>query len=185
MAQNIRPATVAGKFYDADRESLIRTVARCYKKAETMAPLSREERDGRTTVQAVVVPHAGYVFSGAVAAAAYLRLDPEVRYKRIFLLGPSHHVAFDGASVASAYSAYSTPLGNVDVDTATCMALQQTVPSAMCLLPTTASTAWRYNCLCSIPYEEPCADCANHYRDAELRPSDGYCQGVATVFHCR
>lgn len=56
MAQNIRPATVAGKFYDADRESLIRTVARCYKKAETMAPLSREERDGRTTVQAVVVP---------------------------------------------------------------------------------------------------------------------------------
>lgn len=126
MAQNIRPAAVAGKFYDADRESLIRTVARCYKKAETMAPLSREERDGRTTVQAVVVPHAGYVFSGAVAAAAYLRLDPEVRYKRIFLLGPSHHVAFDGASVASAYSAYSTPLGNVDVDTATCMALQQT-----------------------------------------------------------
>ncbi|WP_288920318.1 AmmeMemoRadiSam system protein B [uncultured Prevotella sp.] len=126
MAQNIRPAAVAGKFYDADRESLTRTVARCYKKAETMAPLSREERDGRTTVQAVVVPHAGYVFSGAVAAAAYLRLDPEVRYKRIFLLGPSHHVAFDGASVASAYSAYSTPLGNVDVDTATCMVLQQT-----------------------------------------------------------
>ena len=126
MAQNIRPAAVAGKFYDADRESLTRTVARCYKKAETMAPLSREERDGRTTVQAFVVPHAGYVFSGAVAAAAYLRLDPEVRYKRIFLLGPSHHVAFDGASVASAYSAYSTPLGNVDVDTATCMALQQT-----------------------------------------------------------
>ena len=80
MAQNIRPAAVAGKFYDADRESLTRTVARCYKKAETMAPLSREERDGRTTVQAVVVPHAGYVFSGAVAAAAYLRLDPEVRY---------------------------------------------------------------------------------------------------------
>lgn len=126
MAQDIRPAAVAGKFYDADRESLTRTVARCYKKAETMAPLSREERDGMTTVQAVVVPHAGYVFSGAVAAAAYLRLDPEARYKRIFLLGPSHHVAFDGASVASAYSAYSTPLGNVDVDTATCMALQQT-----------------------------------------------------------
>lgn len=132
MAQNIRPAAVAGKFYDADRELLIRTVARCYKKAETMAPLSREERDGRTTVQAVVVPHAGYVFSGAVAAAAYLRLDPEVRYKRIFLLGPSHHVAFDGASVASAYSAYSTPLGNVDVDTATCMVLQQAGALRLC-----------------------------------------------------
>lgn len=126
MAQNIRSAAVAGKFYDADRESLERTVARCYKKAEAIAPLSKDERDGGATVQSVIVPHAGYIFSGAVAAAAYLRLDPEVRYKRIFLLGPSHHVAFDGASVASAFTAYSTPLGNVDVDTATCRALQQT-----------------------------------------------------------
>ena len=76
MAQNIRPAAVAGKFYDADRESLTRTVARCYKKAETMAPLSREERDGRTTVQAVVVPPCGICVLGCCGRGSLLAARP-------------------------------------------------------------------------------------------------------------
>lgn len=125
MAQNIRPAAVAGKFYDGEPKALERSVKECFDHAATMAPLSKAERESSDTVQAVIVPHAGYVFSGAVAASAFLRINPETKYKRIFLLGPSHHVAFRGASVATAFDAYATPLGNVPVDTAVCRELTE------------------------------------------------------------
>lgn len=120
MAQNVRKAAVAGKFYDADPVALAQSVMECYGEAKTMAPLSKAVRDSQSTVQAVIVPHAGYVFSGAVAASAFLRINPGQHYKRIILIGPSHHVAFDGASVATAFTEYATPLGNVPVDTAVC-----------------------------------------------------------------
>lgn len=123
MAQNIRPAAVAGKFYDADADALRKSVTHCYDIAAAMSPLSKAERETSDKVQAVIVPHAGYVFSGAVAASAFMRISPEAHYKRIFLIGPSHHVAFEGASVAAAYDAYKTPLGLVPVDTATCNSL--------------------------------------------------------------
>lgn len=123
MAQNIRPAAVAGKFYESDRDTLSKSVARRFNEAAAMAPLSKVERDSTKTVQAVIVPHAGYVFSGAVAASAFMRIDSGAHYDRIFLLGPSHHVAFDGASVANVFSAYRTPLGDVAVDTAVCDSL--------------------------------------------------------------
>lgn len=123
MAQNIRPAAVAGKFYEADPTALAQSVMECYGEASTKAPMSKAERDSLPPVQAVIVPHAGYVFSGAVAASAFLRINPEQHYKRVFLIGPSHHVAFDGASVATAFTEYATPLGNVPVDTALCKKL--------------------------------------------------------------
>lgn len=122
-AQNIRQAAVAGRFYDADRETLEKSVGKCYDKASVIAPLSKDERETVRTVRAVIVPHAGYVFSGAVAASAFMRIDTEAHYNRIFLLGPSHHVAFNGASVPTAFSAYRTPMGDVAVDTAVCNSL--------------------------------------------------------------
>ena len=65
---------------------------------------------------ALIVPHAGYYFSGNVAAAAYMAIDTKKRYKRIFLLGPSHHEWLNGASVNTEADYYATPLGNVKVD---------------------------------------------------------------------
>jgi hypothetical protein len=67
-------------------------------------------------VAALIVPHAGYYFSGHVAASAYARLDSDRPYKRIFLLGPSHHKWLDGASVNGGVDYYATPLGHVAVD---------------------------------------------------------------------
>ena len=67
--------------------------------------------------QAVIVPHAGYVFSGEVAASAFNRIPKGHAYKRIFLLGPSHRVGFSGASVDTLYSYAETPLGRVPIDT--------------------------------------------------------------------
>lgn len=123
MAQNIRPAAVAGKFYEGDRDALNRSVARCFDEAAAIAPLTKVEHDSTETVQAVIVPHAGYVFSGGVAASAFMRIDSGAHYRRVFLIGPSHHVAFDGASVAGVFSAYRTPLGDVAVDSAVCDSL--------------------------------------------------------------
>ncbi len=66
--------------------------------------------------RALVVPHAGYVFSGAVAAKAFATLDGK-KLKRVILLGPSHHKAFGGGALPSpGTETFSTPLGEVVVD---------------------------------------------------------------------
>ncbi len=70
----------------------------------------------RKAPQAMIVPHAGYVFSGEVAASAISRIPKGHSYKRIFLLGPSHMVGFAGASVDTLYSSAETPMGNVLID---------------------------------------------------------------------
>ena len=66
--------------------------------------------------QAVIVPHAGYVYSGEVAASAFNRIPRGHAYKRIFLLGPSHRVGFNSASVQTQFPYAETPLGQVPVD---------------------------------------------------------------------
>ena len=71
------------------------------------------------------MPHAGYYFSGNVAASAYMTLDPEKTYQRIFLLGPSHHEWLDSASVNTEADYYSTPLGDVKVDRETALKLTE------------------------------------------------------------
>jgi AmmeMemoRadiSam system protein B/AmmeMemoRadiSam system protein A len=106
-----RPATQAGRFYTADAKEL---------KAEVQSYLQENaDQPVDSDVAAIIVPHAGYVFSGKVAASAYARLDPKKAYDRVFLLGPSHYEWLDGASVNTDFDNYSTPLGEVPVDLAT------------------------------------------------------------------
>ena len=111
----VRPATQAGRFYDGDAQRLSREV-------DSLLALHAQDRqyDG---VAAIIVPHAGYYFSGNVAAAAYMSLPDDAQYKRIFLLGPSHHEWLDGASVNVGVDYYATPLGNVKVDLETAQEL--------------------------------------------------------------
>ena len=93
---------VAGQFYSASADTLANDVDGFLKSAGV---------SHADDVRAVIVPHAGYVFSGAMAAKAYMRINPAREYKRVFLLGPSHKAAFDGASVDNLFGAYATPLG--------------------------------------------------------------------------
>ncbi len=66
--------------------------------------------------KAIVVPHAGYIYSGPVAGSAYLRLVPAAAaINRVILLGPSHRVPFEGIAASSA-EAFATPLGIVPLD---------------------------------------------------------------------
>ena len=111
----VRPATQANRFYTGDSTALSEEV-------DSFLAVHR----GRTqydNVAALIVPHAGYYFSGNVAASAYMTLNPKRPYKRIFLLGPSHHEWLDGASVNTEADYYATPLGKVKVDRETAMQL--------------------------------------------------------------
>lgn len=105
----VRPATQAGRFYEGNPELLSHEVD------SFLALHANDSIDDR--VAAIIVPHAGYYFSGNVAASAYMKLNPKKSYKRIFLLGPSHHEWLDGASVNGEVDYYATPLGQVKVDT--------------------------------------------------------------------
>lgn len=120
-----RMPAVAGQFYSASADTLADDVDGFLKSAG-VSPA--------TDVRAIIVPHAGYVFSGAMAAKAYMRINPVQRYKRVFLLGPSHKAAFDGASVNSQFGAYATPLGDVSVDLDVCETLLR-ADSVFCCLP--------------------------------------------------
>ena len=111
----VRPATQANRFYTGDAKELSEEV-------DSFLALHAKDRKYEQ-VAAVIVPHAGYYFSGNVAAAAYQSIPEAKTYKRIFLLGPSHHEWLDGASVNTEYDYYSTPLGNVKVDVETAQKL--------------------------------------------------------------
>ena len=104
----VRPATQAGRFYDGNPQRLSHEV-------DSFLALHAKDAQYKD-VAALIVPHAGYYFSGNVAAKAYMSLPKEKQFKRIFLLGPSHHEWLDGASVNSEADYYATPLGQVKVD---------------------------------------------------------------------
>lgn len=104
----VRPATQAGRFYDGNPQSLSHEV-------DSFLTLHANDKQ-YDHVAALIVPHAGYYFSGNVAATAYMSLPKDKQYKRIFLLGPSHHEWLDAASVNTEADYYATPLGQVKVD---------------------------------------------------------------------
>jgi hypothetical protein len=117
--QNRQPA-VAGSFYPSDPAEIQQMLKQYFAKAPAHA--------NDSVVMAIISPHAGYVFSGEVAAAAFNQLDPEKEYKTIFILGSSHRNSFPGASVYSIGN-YSTPLGAVktDLEIAQKLAVENTV----------------------------------------------------------
>jgi hypothetical protein len=108
----VRPPAVAGTFYPDDAAMLAATVERDLSRAET-----RPAAQGPAP-KAMIAPHAGYVYSGPVAATAYARLKPVAgRITRVVLIGPAHYVPFRGLAASSA-DAFATPLGAVPVDRA-------------------------------------------------------------------
>jgi AmmeMemoRadiSam system protein B len=106
VSRRIRPAAVAGRFYPEVPDVL---------GAEVDALLDGAAADD-VPARAVVAPHAGYVYSGPVAASAYAVLRPRsAELRRVAVLGPAHVVALRGAAVPAA-EAWETPLGVVAVD---------------------------------------------------------------------
>lgn len=112
----IRPPAVAGTFYPADPGALRRVVEGML--AEAAATEHGQPDETHTPPKALIAPHAGYIYSGPIAAHAY-RLLARVRGQitRVVLLGPAHRVPFGGLAVPSA-AAFRTPLGDVPLDRA-------------------------------------------------------------------
>jgi AmmeMemoRadiSam system protein B len=103
---SVRSPAVAGTFYPANPDVLRYEIAGFLQEAKRLGPIPK----------ALIVPHAGYQFSGAVAASAYALLKPiRNRIERVVLVGPSHRVAFRGLATTSP-AAFATPLGQVPID---------------------------------------------------------------------
>jgi hypothetical protein len=104
--QDVRPAAVAGLFYPGDSASLTEEVDSLLASASSKGRLPR----------ALVVPHAGYKYSGPIAASAYAQLRGAAsQVRHVLLLGPAHYVPLRGIALPDA-GALATPLGHVPVD---------------------------------------------------------------------
>ncbi len=113
-ALRVRPAAVAGAFYPAASGPLLLALQRSFA-ASAAAPSGAPGTE--RVPKALVVPHAGYQYSGPIAASAYSTLTAARRtIRRVVLAGPSHRVWLGGLGVSSA-DAFETPLGLVRIDT--------------------------------------------------------------------
>ena len=103
----IRPPAAAGLFYPADAGQLAHEVREFLRGARSFDLVH---------VKALIVPHAGYIYSGAIASTAYATLRAASRYiRRVVLLGPTHRVAVRALTLAGV-EAFDTPLGRIKLD---------------------------------------------------------------------
>lgn len=113
---SIRPPAVAGQFYPGD-ERVLRTQL-----AEMLS--TAVQLEAAPAPKAIIVPHAGYMYSGPVAASAYALLAPLRQViRRVVMLGPTHRVAVRGLALPAA-QVFATPLGDVAVSRTDWLALQ-------------------------------------------------------------
>ena len=112
----IRPAAMAGSFYPGESSALA---------AEVASYLGDTPAAGEKAPKAIIAPHAGYMYSGAIAGSIYARLASlQGRVKRVVLAGPAHRVHVTGAAVPST-EAFATPLGTVPLDAEAIAALRK------------------------------------------------------------
>jgi len=135
----VRP-TAPGSWYTADGQALARELdgwlAATGIRRPAAAPAGRAAADGNTGIgnggpspppsplRAIIAPHAGYSYSGSVAAYAYASIDPAA-YDRVVVLGPSHHVYMPGCAVSVA-TTLRTPVGDLTADASTVARLRAT-----------------------------------------------------------
>jgi len=102
----IRPPAVAGMFYPLDRGELVQKIEEYLGQVKAGGPPPK----------AIIAPHAGYIYSGPVAASVYASLKPvRERIKKVVLLGPAHRVYLEGLALPDA-TVFATPLGEIEID---------------------------------------------------------------------
>lgn len=107
MSTNLRPAAVAGMFYPDSPGELSRDVA------DMLADVTCKSE---TSPKAIIAPHAGYMYSGPIAASAFATLvNRRNAIHHVVLLGPTHRVAVHGLALPTS-DGFATPLGNVPID---------------------------------------------------------------------
>jgi AmmeMemoRadiSam system protein B len=108
--QTVRRAAVIGRFYPSDPNELRASVAGFIQSGRDNHDLSA------CRPKALIVPHAGYIYSGPIAGSAYAQLQPIAgTIQRVVLVGPAHFVGFAGLAVSGA-DCFETPLGEIRLD---------------------------------------------------------------------
>ena len=100
-----RKPCVAGSFYPDDAIDL---------KSEVKLHISHSQKESNQAIKFLIVPHAGYFYSGSTAGTAYAEISPE-NYERVILIGPSHRFSFNGL-VQSGEDVWETPMGETMVE---------------------------------------------------------------------
>ncbi len=108
QAAGIRQPVWAGIFYPADKAELNSTIKKLLNEARTTGI-----KPSSSKLKALIMPHAGYVYSGLTAAHAALALENQ-KITKIILMGPDHRVGFPGIALTN-LTAYQTPLGRIDI----------------------------------------------------------------------
>ena len=108
--RTIRPAAIAGSFYPGQPEALARSVD------AMLTVVKPAAKPAAAIPKAIIAPHAGYIYSGPIAASIYALIAPaRARIKRVALLGPTHRVAIHGLALPGV-DAFATPLGTISID---------------------------------------------------------------------
>jgi hypothetical protein len=123
MATIPRPPAVAGQFYERDGAALARQVESCFTDPRGPGTLPTRQRSEVRKVRAIVVPHAGYIYSGPIAAHAYRLVAADHPPESVLILGVDHYGASQGAALSE--RPWMTPLGPTPVDTDLVSALRK------------------------------------------------------------
>ena len=163
----IRPAAVAGAFYPDNSAVLARDVVALLQEA-------RRHTVPQALPKALIVPHAGYIYSGPVAASAYALLEAGRKiYRRVVLLGPVHRVPVRGLALPGT-DAFATPLGTVMID--------RDLVEAVIELPQVAeheaAHAWEHSLEVQLPFLQTVLD---NFTLLPLAVGDATAQEVAEV----
>ncbi len=112
---NIRRAVVAGMFYEGNAEALKAQVKSCFLHNFGPGKLPEVNANGPRKILGLICPHAGYIYSGAVAANAFFQLASDGKPDTVVILGPNHTGEGSGLAVMNE-GAWRTPLGDVEID---------------------------------------------------------------------
>lgn len=110
----IRKAVVAGQFYPGSKDGLIQQITDCYMDSRGYGVLPKIEK-GEKDIKGLIVPHAGYIYSGAIASFAYHHLAAYGFADSFIILGPNHTGAGSGVSIMTKGS-WETPLGTIPIN---------------------------------------------------------------------
>jgi len=113
--EKIRKAAVAGQFYPGDENTLKKQIIECFLSPRGPGSLPKENLHGKRGIHGVIVPHAGYIYSGAIAAHAYHSLAEDGFAETFIIVGPNHTGMGSGVSIVTD-GTWETPLGMVQVN---------------------------------------------------------------------
>lgn len=175
----IRPPAVAGAFYESNKNTLANDVRGLLENARREAEPYKNDEAGALP-KAIIVPHAGYIYSGPTAAAAYIRLTvdadsgkPGDTIKRVVLLGPVHRVPVRGLALPDV-DAFETPLGNIGLDQ-TAIAAIENLPQ---IVVSPAAHAFEHSLEVQLPFLQ---SVLNDFQLVPLAVGDATASEVAEV----